>query len=158
MHRLRSVQRFPLSLDQAWAFFSDPNNLSAITPPALGFVARYPLPHETYAGLILVYRVRPLFNIPTTWVTEITHVEPPNYFVDEQRSGPYRMWHHEHRFTEVPGGVEVEDLVHYALPFGPLGLIVERLLVRPQLHQIFNYRARVLKERFVPPPQTGTAT
>src|SRR5579871_2125627 len=119
-----------MTLEEAWSFFSDPNNLSTITPGNLRFEAVYPLPHVIYPGLVLVYRLRPMFNIPTTWVTEITHVREPSLFVDEQRMGPYRLWHHEHHFRAIEGGVEIEDLVHYALPFGPLGLIAENMLVR----------------------------
>ena len=148
MHRLRHEQRLPISLADAWAFFSDPRNLSRITPPNLGFQTLSPLPAEVYAGLFIVHRVRPLLNIPVTWVTEITHVDPPHRFVDEQRVGPYHIWHHEHRFTPVVGGVTTEDLVYYALPFGPLGVIAERLVVRPRLREIFSHRRRVLAERF----------
>ena len=148
LYRVHRVQQLPLSLDEAWAFFSDPNNLPAITPPSLGFEVTSEPPGEMYAGMILTYRVRPLFGIPVSWVTEITHVRAPHFFVDEQRFGPYRFWHHEHHFRETGAGVEVEDLVHYALPFGWLGRAVNRLTVRRRLDEIFTYRGRILRERF----------
>jgi ligand-binding SRPBCC domain-containing protein len=148
VYRLRSRQRIPVSLEVAWQFFANPRNLASITPPALGFELRSSPPPEIYSGLIIVYRVRPLFHIPVTWVTEITHVVERSLFVDEQRSGPYRMWHHEHHFTETDGGVEVEDLVSYDLPLGPAGRLVERVLVRPQLRRIFAYRSDVVRSTF----------
>jgi ligand-binding SRPBCC domain-containing protein len=152
MHQLRAKQPVPLSLDDAWAFFSDPRNLAVITPPSMGFVIQSEVPPAMYEGMLIEYTVRPLLGLPVRWVTEITHVKEREYFVDEQRSGPYRLWHHEHHFRPIPGGVEVRDLVSYALPFGPLGDIVERLAVRRRLAEIFGYRRRVLLERFGPMP------
>jgi len=97
---------------------------------------------------MIVYRVRPLFRIPVTWVTEITHVAEQSLFVDEQRSGPYRIWHHEHHFRAIDGGVEIEDVVFYDIPLGAAGRVVERVLVRPQLRRIFSYRSEVVRRRF----------
>ena len=148
MHRLHRTQRLPISVEAAWDFFSDPRNLDAITPPGMRFRLVSDLPDRVYPGLMIEYRLRPLFNIPVTWVTEITHVDEPRRFVDEQRVGPYAIWHHEHRFNPIAGGVEVDDLVSYALPFGPLGELVEPFLVRPRLAEIFDYRRRVLASRF----------
>jgi len=148
LHTLRAVQRLPVSLSEAWAFFSDPRNLGRITPPWMRFEVLSPLPDRIYAGLLITYRVRPVAGIPVTWVTEITHVREPHLFVDDQRVGPYRFWHHQHLFREVPGGVEMEDIVHYALPFGWLGLIVHRLVVAPRLREIFAFRRRVLERLF----------
>jgi ligand-binding SRPBCC domain-containing protein len=152
MHQLDVTQAVPLSLDEAWAFFSDPRNLAVITPPDMGFVIHSAVPPVMYEGLLIEYTVRPLLNLPVRWVTEIVHVKEREYFVDEQRSGPYRMWHHEHHFRPVPGGVEVRDLVSYMLPLGPLGDIVNRVAVRQRLEEIFRYRRRVLVERFGPMP------
>jgi ligand-binding SRPBCC domain-containing protein len=149
MHQLRTVQDLPVSLDEAWAFFSDPRNLREITPDWLGFEIKTPdLPDEAYPGLIISYTVRPLFNIPVGWVTEITHIEPKRMFVDEQRRGPYAMWHHEHHFEEIPGGVRMRDIVSYVIPGGPLGDLVNVLTVRERVRAIFRYRKSVLEPRF----------
>jgi ligand-binding SRPBCC domain-containing protein len=101
-----------------------------------------------YAGMIITYLVRPLLNIPTTWVTEITHVREPNFFVDEQRFGPYKLWHHQHIFREAAGGVEMEDIVSYAVPFGFVGSIVNRLIISKRINEIFSFRKEKLTELF----------
>jgi ligand-binding SRPBCC domain-containing protein len=144
---LSTVQRLGVGLDEAWSFFSDPANLQEITPPSLDFQIVSELPDRMYAGLIVVYRVTALPRVPMSWVTEITHVDAPHMFVDEQRFGPYRFWHHQHHFAEIPGGVEVRDIVHYAPP-RPLAPLVERFLVGPRLRGIFGHRRKVLAERF----------
>lgn len=146
LHRLQTVQRLPVSREEAWGYFSDASNLAKITPPDLGFEVTSPLPEKVYAGLIITYKVRPLFNVPVRWVTEITHVDEPNLFVDEQRFGPYRFWHHQHLFRAIGGGVEMTDIVHYALP--PGGGIARGVLVAPRLKQIFDYRHQVLEKTF----------
>ncbi|MYH49341.1 MAG: SRPBCC family protein [Gammaproteobacteria bacterium] len=148
VHRLSTRQVVPASLDEAWAFFSSPRNLPLITPPWLDLRLTSEPPAQMYPGLIITYTVRPLLGVPLPWATEITHVEERVRFVDDQRVGPYSLWHHQHHFREVEGGTEVCDTVHYALPFGPLGDIVARLAVRPRLHAIFEYRRAVLRERF----------
>ena len=134
-----------MSQQRCWRFFSDPGNLTRITPPALGFRVLSAMPPEIHPGLMIRYRVSPLWNVPLTWVTEITHVRAPEYFVDEQRVGPYRMWHHEHTFRAVDDAhTEVHDLVHYVPPLGPIGAVLNRLVIRPQLEGIFDFRARQL--------------
>jgi ligand-binding SRPBCC domain-containing protein len=148
LHRFETTQALPITREVAWDFFSDPANLALITPPDMGFEVTSPLPDRAYAGLIITYRVRPLLGIPVQWVTEITHVDEGNYFVDEQRLGPYRVWHHEHHFTAVPGGIHMRDLVHYAVPFGPIGRLIERLIVGRRVEAIFAFRRRVLEQRF----------
>ncbi len=148
VHRLHRIQRLDATIEDAWRFFSDPRNLPLLTPPWLGFEITSPLTQGIYTGQIVTYRVRPLFGVPVTWVTEIAAVEAPHRFVDEQRVGPYEFWHHQHQLHAVEGGVEVEDLVHYALPFGPAGSIINRFLVAPRLRQIFAFRRRVLFEEF----------
>ena len=148
LHRLETVQRLPVTLDEAWRYFSDAGNLAKITPPSLGFEVTSPLPGRVYAGLIITYRVRPLFGVPVNWVTEITHVDEPRLFVDEQRFGPYRFWHHQHFFREAAGGTEVRDLVHYALRGGPLAGLADALLVRRRLEEIFSFRREVLARMF----------
>jgi ligand-binding SRPBCC domain-containing protein len=147
LYTLRTRLSLPLSLREAWDFFSDPRNLQVITPPTLGFRITSELPERMHAGLIITYTVTPVARIPVTWVTEITHLEERRFFVDEQRFGPYRFWHHQHHFREVPGGVEVMDLVNYAPPT-PAAPIIDRLLVGPKVKQIFEFRSQVLRERF----------
>jgi len=146
VHRMETTQRVPVPMEEAWSFFSDPRNLARITPPSLGFQVTSPLPDKVYAGLIITYKVRPLFGVAVNWVTEITHVDEPNRFVDEQRFGPYRFWHHQHLFRAVEGGVEMTDIVHYALP--PGGGLARGLLVAPRLKEIFDYRRQVLERTY----------
>ncbi len=151
IYQLKSSQIFPISLSTAWKFFSDPDNLSKITPKWLNFEITSELPRRMYAGMIISYKIRPLLNFPQSWVTEITHVNEPYYFVDEQRFGPYRMWHHEHIFTEIPDvGVEMQDIVTYIVPFGVLGRIANRLIVRKKILEIFKYRKEILQKMFGP--------
>jgi ligand-binding SRPBCC domain-containing protein len=148
INTLKQQQFLPLSLSKAWSFFSNPHNLKDITPPSMDFRVISDTGTETYAGMIIHYTVKPMFGIPVRWVTEITHVREPHFFVDEQRFGPYTFWHHQHLFKEVPGGVEMTDIVSYALPFGPLGSLVRELIVKHQLNTIFGYRRTVLEKMF----------
>ena len=141
IYRLERKQTVTLSLSDCWRFFSDPRNLEKITPPAMNFTIRNALPAEVYPGLMIEYTVSPLLGIPLTWLTEIVRVDAPHRFIDEQRVGPYRIWHHEHSFRALPeGGTEVHDLVTYVPPLGPLGALLNRLVIRPQLERIFDYR------------------
>ncbi|HEX8392061.1 MAG TPA: SRPBCC family protein [Longimicrobium sp.] len=146
LYTLDQIQRVPIPIAEAWEFFSDARNLERITPPDMGFEVTSALPERMYAGMLVTYRVRPLMGVPVTWVTEITHVDEPRLFVDEQRFGPYRFWHHQHLFREIPGGTEMRDIVNYALP--PGGGVARKWLVAPRLEQIFAHRRRVLEERF----------
>lgn len=151
VYRLERAQIVPISLDMCWAFFSNPRNLSVITPPWLDFSMLPETPTEVYAGLVLRYDVRPLLGIRLRWVSEITHLREPHFFVDEQRFGPYRFWHHQHIFREVDDGVEVRDIVHYSVGLGPLGRVLHALAVRRKLGEIFDYRTKVLNELFAAP-------
>ena len=144
MHELRTSLVLPISLDEAWAFFSVPDNLDDITPPDMGFEILTQNERRTYAGQIIRYRVRPLFNIPMTWVTEITHCEDKAYFVDEQRFGPYALWHHQHHFKEVEGGVQMDDILHYKLKGGKLGALLTGWMVHGRVKAIFEHRSEVL--------------
>ncbi len=147
IYTLERTQVVRMPLDECWSFFSDPRNLARITPPSLRFRVRSDLPHDVYAGLMIRYTVSPLLGIPMTWVTEITQVAEPSFFVDEQRVGPYRLWHHEHFFRALDASqTEVRDLVHYAPPFGPLGAIINAFVIRPQLEAIFDFRAAQLEK------------
>jgi ligand-binding SRPBCC domain-containing protein len=148
LHVLQRKQFLPISIEDAWSFYSDPNNLRAITPPSLDFQITSQSPEQMCSGTIITYTVRPLFGLKIEWVTEITHVRPPHFFVDEQRFGPYRFWHHKHILTSAEGGVEVEDVVHYKLPGAGFLEWLHPLIVAPQLKTIFDYREQVLKERF----------
>lgn len=149
IHVLERSQVIYATMEECWAFFSDPRNLEEITPPTLDFVVLSQLPERVHPGMMIEYRVRPLFGVAVTWLTEITHVQEPYYFVDEQRVGPYRLWHHEHSFRSLGDGrIEVRDRVHYVLPFSPLSDVLHPVLVRPQLEKIFAFREQVLRERF----------
>ncbi len=150
VYTLKRVQQLPITLDAAWDFFSAPQNLKAITPPHLGFVIHSDpdFLQGMYAGQIITYTVKPLLGIPLFWMTEITHVEPGKFFVDEQRQGPYAIWHHQHHFKTIPGGVEMTDLVHYKNPLGPLGIIAQHLFVGKTIEAIFDYRFTTLETHF----------
>ena len=147
---LKRIQRLPISLDHAWDFFSAPDNLKVITPPYMGFHVRADpaFLSQMYAGQIIDYTVKPVLGIPLYWMTEITHVEHQRFFVDEQRVGPYALWHHQHHFKAIEGGVEMTDLVHYRLALGILGRLAHALFIRRQLEGIFNYRWKKLEELF----------
>ncbi len=149
VYSFRTVQSIPLSLDAAWDFFSNPANLATITPASLGFktISQFH-GNRMYAGQVIEYKVSPLLGIPLYWMTEITHVEDKKYFVDEQRHGPYSMWHHQHHFSAVKGGVEMIDIVHYKLPLWFLGNIANSLFVKRQLKQIFDYRFKKVEKLF----------
>jgi ligand-binding SRPBCC domain-containing protein len=148
IYTLKSKQKLPITLEQAWDFFSDPMNLNTITPDDMGFKTLSGADRKMYPGQVIQYIVTPLLGIPMKWVTEITHVIDKEYFVDEQRFGPYALWHHKHFFKEIPGGVEMEDIVDYKLPMGVLGELMHPVLVRPRLEQIFAYRTKKLVELF----------
>ncbi len=156
LRRFSTEQFLPIKIHEAWDFLSNPANLSRITPEGMGFEILGEVPEEAYPGLIVEYRVRPLFGIPVRWTTEITHVEAPYYFVDEQRSGPYAFWHHKHFLEEWEGGVMMKDLIHYRMPFGPIGDLVHPILVRPKLKEIFGTRRRVFQTFFEERAAAGT--
>lgn len=129
------------------AIFSDAKNLLVLTPPHLNLkVTNEVYGNEVYAGQVMLYKVKPLLGIPLPWMTEITQVQPLKYFVDEQRKGPYKLWHHQHHFKAIEGGVEMIDLVHYRLPFGVLGNIANALIVKKELQKIFAYRYKKIIE------------
>ena len=150
IHTIKRTQRLPISLEQAWAYFSTPKNLQEITPKEMGFTVTSDkdfLDHM-YAGQIITYVVKPILGIPMFWMTEITHVSDKMFFVDEQRMGPYKLWHHQHHFKAIPGGVEMTDLVHYRVPMGILGDFANWLFIRKQLEGIFAFRWQWLEGRF----------
>jgi ligand-binding SRPBCC domain-containing protein len=152
MHVLERTQVLPIPIDQAWAFFSTPRNLALITPPELGLRIREPFDDRSaYDGQLIRYAVRPLLGIPLPWLTRIERVNAPGHFADTQLSGPYARWYHEHRFEAVPEGTRMHDRVEYALPLGPLGELMHRLLVRRRLERIFEFRRHVLEGLFPEP-------
>lgn len=148
LHRLECRQVLPLSPADAWDFFSRPDNLGRITPPDLGFEVTSPLPERISPGMIVSYRVTPFGGVPLAWVTEITHAREPEFFIDEQRSGPYRFWHHQHHFRPCADGVEMTDLVHYQLPCGALGDLLAGGLVERRVARIFAFRRLALAGLF----------
>lgn len=140
----------PISLAEAWDFFSSPLNLAKITPPHMAFEITSDFTAETkmYAGMIITYKVSPLLGIKLDWMTEITQVSEGKYFIDEQRFGPFRFWHHQHHFKAIEGGVEMTDVLTYGLPFGILGKIAQEISVKKQIKAIFDFREKRVEELF----------
>ena len=146
--KLHTKQKLPITIQAAWDFLSDPKNLKDITPDKMNFNITDCDYKKIYPGQIIQYTVTPLLNIPLKWVTEITHVVDKKYFVDEQRFGPYSLWHHKHFIKEVNGGIEMEDIIHYKIPLGFIGYIMIYLIIKNKLGQIFEYRRKKLNEIF----------
>ncbi len=147
-YSITSEQTLPITLDEAWDFFSSPRNLSKITPKEMGFIITNTPSPKMFEGQIITYKVSPVLGVKINWMTEITTVKEGEYFIDEQRFGPYALWHHRHGFKAVPGGVQMNDEVNYKLPFGILGDIAHALFVKNKLKHIFAYREKVLVEMF----------
>jgi Uncharacterized conserved protein len=148
VYTLEVSQFLNIDINEAWEFFSSPENLATITPPGMGFVITSGEPEKMFPGQIITYKVSPIPGFMTKWVTEITHVSAGSYFVDEQRFGPYQMWHHVHRFEAKKSGVLMIDQVSYKLPFGFIGRIAHGLFVKAQLRRIFEFREQKLHELF----------
>ncbi|WP_405198574.1 SRPBCC family protein [Christiangramia sp. LLG6405-1] len=148
IYTLKSKQKLPISVDEAWQFLSDPRNLKTITPDYMGFKILSGADRPMYPGQLIQYIVTPVAGIKTKWVTEITQVRDHEFFIDEQRFGPYALWHHKHFIKEIPGGVEMEDIVDYKLPMGFLGRLAHPVLVEPKLKEIFDYRREKLIELY----------
>lgn len=147
---LQRSQKIGSPVEEAWNFFSNPRNLAKITPPEMGFELANEPDDDMYPGMIIVLKIGIAPGIKSTWVTEITQVRPQKYFVDEQRFGPYKMWHHEHIFEKIPGGCEIIDRVHYALPVSPFGDLFAGGAVAKRLNKIFNFRRESVAEIFKP--------
>ncbi|WP_340154671.1 SRPBCC family protein [uncultured Winogradskyella sp.] len=148
IYTLHKKQNLPISIEQAWEFLSSPANLKTITPDYMSFDILSGADRPMFPGQIIQYIVTPVLGIKTKWVTEITHVKDKEYFVDEQRFGPYALWHHKHFIKEIEGGVEMEDIIDYKVPMGILGQLVHPILVKPKLEEIFKYRTTKLEELF----------
>lgn len=146
LYKLQRRQFFRQPIEEVWDFFSSPQNLARITPGYMGFEIKSEIPEEMYAGLIIEYRVRPVASIPMTWVSEITRLKKPYFFIDQQRIGPYAFWHHQHHFSTLNHGTEVIDLVHYSIPFGILGRLLHLLFIKSQLNAIFDYRKAAMEK------------
>ncbi len=149
MYELRRKQKIPVSIDKAWEFFSNPENLGLITPVYMNFrILSRSDAGDMYPGMIISYRLNPLFKIQVKWATEITQVKEKEYFIDNQIKGPYKIWHHEHRFKTLNSGIEMEDILYYDLPLGILGRFVHRIFIQQKVHEIFNFREQKIKELF----------
>jgi ligand-binding SRPBCC domain-containing protein len=145
---IKAKQDITISIDEAWNFFSNPNNLPKITPPWLNLKVTSELPDKMYEGMIITYKVYPFLGIPSNWVTEITTVKEKTFFIDEQRFGPYKFWHHQHHFKEIDEGVEMKDIVSYALPLDPLSRLLNNILVEKKVEGIFSFRKGLLEDLF----------
>lgn len=142
-------QFIPRPLDEVWEFFSRPENLNEVTPKDMNFEILSDISNQPmYEGMIINYKVTPFLGIKMRWTTEIQRIKEGKYFVDEQRFGPYAMWHHEHHFEEKDGGVYMKDLLHYAIPYGPIGNIANWLIVKNKIDEIFDYRFKAVEELF----------
>lgn len=147
--QLITDQNIPASLTDVWDYISSPHNLPDICPPYMDFrITSRDLPSKMYQGMIITYKLRPMLGVPVSWMTEITHVEDHEFFVDEQRVGPYKLWHHQHHVREIEGGVAMRDIVTYQPPLGILGGIANSIFIKKQLQSIFNYRSAALEQRF----------
>lgn len=148
VYKKESVQHINASLEECWSFFSNPKNLQIITPKSMGFEVTDYDDKLMYTGQIIQYKITPLLGIKLNWMTEITVVKENSYFIDEQRFGPYTLWHHKHFFEATTNGTQMTDIVHYALPLGFIGRIMNALVVRNELKTIFEYRHKKVEEIF----------
>ncbi len=149
LYQFRRKQKVNTNIDDLWNFISSPANLKEITPDYMGFdITSEELPEKMYPGMMIKYKVSPLLGIKTTWVTEITHVKEKEYFVDEQRVGPYAIWHHQHFIEPIHNGVLMSDIVSYKPPFGLLGALANSIVIEGKLNEIFNYRTVALENKY----------
>ena len=149
MYQLKTEQKIPATIEAVWDFISSPKNLKEITPDYMGFEITNDIGDgKMYTGMIISYKVKPVLGIPMTWVTEITHVEDKKFFIDEQRVGPYKMWHHQHHLIEIENGVLMSDIVSYQPPMGILGAMANSMMIKSQLKEIFDYRYQAVVDKF----------
>ena len=148
-YQFYAEQKMHASIDEVWDFISSPQNLKEITPDSMGFdITSKNLSKKMYPGMIISYIVKPLLGIKTNWVTEITQVREKEFFIDEQRIGPYALWHHEHHIEEIEDGVLMKDLITYQPPFGIFGAIANTLIIKSKLKEIFDYRQQAIEKKF----------
>jgi ligand-binding SRPBCC domain-containing protein len=149
VYQFKREQFFNQPIEELWDFISNPKNLKKITPDYMGFdITSEGLPDQMYEGMIISYKVSPILGIKTTWVTEITHVKDKKYFVDEQRVGPYKLWHHQHFLETKDNGTIMSDIVTYQPPLGLIGTIANKIMIQQKLKEVFNYRNKALNELF----------
>lgn len=148
MQQLIQEQFLPISINKVWNFFSSPKNLNSVTPDSLNFNIISEIPEKMYEGLIIIYKIKPMLNISVNWVTEITNINEPYYFVDEQRKGPYKIWHHEHHFKETEGGVIMKDILYYDIGKSIFGWVAGKLFVNNKVKEIFEFRYKALENYF----------
>jgi len=149
MYKLKKVQTIPITLPRAWDFFSKPENLGLITPSYMKFtILERSDVGDMYPGMIITYQISPVFDMSIKWATEITQIKEFKYFIDNQIKGPYTIWHHEHHFKEIEGGIEMTDILFYELPFGFLGRFAHKVFVKQKVDEIFHYREQKIKELF----------
>lgn len=148
INRFQREQVIPSTIEKAWEFFSNPRNLSLITPPEMNFVITNKIPEKIYPGLIITYKVSPLPLLRVDWMTQIVHAVENQYFIDEQRIGPYKLWYHIHQFEEVQNGILIRDIVYYVIPFGIVGNTLAGHLVKKKLEYIFDYRKDQISKIF----------
>lgn len=148
-YQFKREQKLRAGKDEIWDFISSPRNLKEITPDYMGFdITTENLPEKMYPGMIISYKVSPLPGFKTTWVTEITQVRNGEFFIDEQRMGPYKLWHHQHHIESIEGGTLMKDIVSYIPPFGFLGNWANGIIIKKKLEEIFAYRKIALEERY----------
>ena len=148
-YQFERSQKINASKEEIWDFISSPANLKKITPAYMGFdITSKNTAEKMYEGMLISYLVKPLLNIKTSWVTEITHINEGHFFIDEQRMGPYKLWHHQHFIEEIPNGVLMKDIVSYIPPFGFLGAIANQLIIKNKLAQIFAFRKEALEKKY----------
>lgn len=149
MHQIKFTQQLNASVEEIWDFIKDPRNLEKITPAKMGFkITIAPTKEQMYPGMMIGYTVKPIFNLRMEWLTEITHVHQLKYFVDEQRIGPYSIWHHEHILESNAKGVMMTDIITYRVPFGFIGKVMNKIFIKNQLKKIFKYRESILEKRY----------
>jgi ligand-binding SRPBCC domain-containing protein len=149
MYQLKTEQKIPATIEEVWDFISSPRNLKHITPAQMGFeITNEPIADKMYTGMIISYKVAPILGIKMNWVTEITHVQDHEFFIDEQRLGPYTMWHHQHHIQPIDGGVIMKDIVSYIPPMGFLGDIANSIFIKSQLDAIFAFRHKAVDKYF----------
>jgi len=148
-YQFEKQQKINATKEDVWDFISSPKNLKKITPAYMGFdITSDNVGDKMYEGMLISYEVKPLLNIKTDWVTEITHIKEEQFFIDEQRMGPYKMWHHQHFIESIPNGVLMKDIVSYIPPFGFVGAIANQLIIKRKLEQIFAFRKEALEKKY----------